>query len=258
MRRLLTRAIFGVAIIVACPVHAYRPFDGTDADVAQTGEVELELGPVEYLHANSDHILILPALIANYGFISGFEFVAEGRQAIQVDSAANGPRSQRIDAALSIKEILRNGCLQGVSGLSIANEWSILAPDTNSQQNWGGEISTIFSKRWSASTIHVNVVNELSKTRHYVTSIGPILEGPYTWRIRPVAEFIVARGFGNVRLSQRFSESALLGAIGRVRDNLSVDAALRYSRSVGSTEQEVRVGLTWLFEVSKSRESHGQ
>ena len=28
---------------------AYRPFDGTDAAVAETGEIEIELGPVEYL-----------------------------------------------------------------------------------------------------------------------------------------------------------------------------------------------------------------
>jgi hypothetical protein len=30
-------------------VEAYRPFDGTDAAVAETGEMEIELGPVEYL-----------------------------------------------------------------------------------------------------------------------------------------------------------------------------------------------------------------
>ena len=30
-------------------VEAYRPFDGTDAAVADTGDVEIELGPVEYL-----------------------------------------------------------------------------------------------------------------------------------------------------------------------------------------------------------------
>ena len=165
---------------------------------------------------------------------------------------------QITDAALSIKEVLRNGCLQGGSGLSIANEWSVLAPDTRSQQTWGGEISTIFSKRWSALTIHINVINELSRTRHYVSSLGPIIEGPYTWRIRPVAEFTVAREFGNYRLSQGFTESALLGAIGRVRDYLSPDVALRYARPMGSTEREVRVGLTWSFEVSNSRDFGGQ
>jgi hypothetical protein len=32
---------------------AYRPFDGTDAAVAETGEMEIELGPVEYLRAGA-------------------------------------------------------------------------------------------------------------------------------------------------------------------------------------------------------------
>jgi hypothetical protein len=41
--------IFGAVFAVAwvSPAHAYRPFDGTDADVLGHGEVEFELG---YLH----------------------------------------------------------------------------------------------------------------------------------------------------------------------------------------------------------------
>ena len=35
-------------------VEAYRPFDGTDAAVAETGELEIELGPVEYLRAGAE------------------------------------------------------------------------------------------------------------------------------------------------------------------------------------------------------------
>ena len=35
-------------------VKAYRPFDGTDAAVAETGEIEIELGPVEYLRAGAE------------------------------------------------------------------------------------------------------------------------------------------------------------------------------------------------------------
>ncbi len=257
MRIFLAGSVFCVAAVAACPVSAYRPFDGTDADVARVAEVELEIGPMGYLHANSDHALILPALIANYGFVSNFELVAEGRHELHLDSVANGPRSQITDAALSIKEVLRNGCLQGGSGLSIANEWSVLAPDTLSHQNWGGEVTTIFSKRWSALTIHINAINELSKTRHYVSSLGPIIEGPYAWRVRPVAEFIVAREFGSYRLSQGFTESVLLGAIGRVRDNLALDVGLRHARLIGSTEQEVRMGLTWSFEISTSYDTRG-
>ena len=50
---------------------AYRPFDGTDAAVAETGEMEIELGPVEYLRAGAERTLLAPDLRINYGFISG-------------------------------------------------------------------------------------------------------------------------------------------------------------------------------------------
>jgi hypothetical protein len=50
---------------------AYRPFDGTDAAVADTGDVEIELGPVEYLREEAKHMLFAPDLRVNYGFASG-------------------------------------------------------------------------------------------------------------------------------------------------------------------------------------------
>src|SRR6516225_7347133 len=45
---------------------AYRPFDGTDAAVAETGEIEVELGPVEYLRAGGERGLLAPDLGINY------------------------------------------------------------------------------------------------------------------------------------------------------------------------------------------------
>ena len=41
-------------------VEAYRPFDGTDAAVVETGEIEVELGPVEYLRAGAERALLAP------------------------------------------------------------------------------------------------------------------------------------------------------------------------------------------------------
>jgi len=35
---------------------AYRPFDGTDASVADLDHVEVELGPVEYLRSASQRL----------------------------------------------------------------------------------------------------------------------------------------------------------------------------------------------------------
>ena len=46
---------------------AYRPFDGTDAAVVETGETEIELGPVEYLRVGAERTLLAPDLRINYG-----------------------------------------------------------------------------------------------------------------------------------------------------------------------------------------------
>jgi hypothetical protein len=46
-------------------VEAYRPFDGTDAAVAEKGEIEIELGPVEYLRAGAERTLLAPDLRIN-------------------------------------------------------------------------------------------------------------------------------------------------------------------------------------------------
>ena len=46
-----------LAAVLTCwcdGAQAYRPFDGTDAAVADTGEVEIELGPVEYLREEAE------------------------------------------------------------------------------------------------------------------------------------------------------------------------------------------------------------
>ena len=59
-------------------VEAYRPFDGTDAAVADTGEIEIELGPIEYLREGAGRMLFAPDLRVNYGFISGWEASLEG------------------------------------------------------------------------------------------------------------------------------------------------------------------------------------
>lgn len=49
--------------------HAYRPFDGTDAAVAKPGEIEIEieLGPAEYLREGSERTLFAPSARFNYG-----------------------------------------------------------------------------------------------------------------------------------------------------------------------------------------------
>jgi hypothetical protein len=45
---------------------AYRPFDGTDAAIAEPGQVEIELGPAQYLQIGSERTLVAPTVVFNY------------------------------------------------------------------------------------------------------------------------------------------------------------------------------------------------
>jgi hypothetical protein len=240
------QAIHGIAgAIVLCwagTSAAYRPFDGTDADVAEPGEIELEIGPVGYHHQGSSRFIVAPALIANYGFAPDFEAVLEGRQYIPINATEDTRQIQ--DVALSVKSLLRHGSLQGGSGLSIAVENGLLLP--GSESRLGIHVGSIFSLRWPALTLHLNLGNDLYSAR-YDASVSLILEGPARWRIRPVAEILVERAFGPGGFWEGFAESALLGGIGRWTDALSFDTGVRFGRADGQREQEFRAGLTWAF-----------
>jgi hypothetical protein len=57
---------------------AYRPFDGTDAAVADPGEVEIELQPAGTLWVNAQPALVAPDIVYNYGLIKDWELVLQG------------------------------------------------------------------------------------------------------------------------------------------------------------------------------------
>jgi len=223
---------------------AYRPFDGTDADVAQPGEVELEIGPAGYRQEGSSRFIVAPAGVANYGFAPGFEAVLEARQDIQLDTAPLHRHVQ--DAAFSVKSLLRRGSMQGESGLSVALELGVLLPAFES--SLGTHVGSIFSLRLPAITLHLNLDNDLFSSVRYEATTSLILEGPYRWRLRPVAEVLVERQFGQGRFYDGLAESALLGGIGRWTDAVSFDVGVRVGRTSEHTEEELRAGFTWGFE----------
>jgi len=245
-RRCLRGAVV-VALAQTLPRHAsaYRPFDGTDAAVAASHEVELEVGPVGYHREGKDPFLVTPALVLNYGVAPGFELVLEGRD----DWALGTPRfrSDVTDVAFSLKTLLRPGSLQGRRGLSIAIESGLLLP--GSESRWGGHVSSIFSQRFSALTLHLNLNNNFLTSIRYEGGASLIAEGPETWRVRPVAEVLIQREFGSARLADGLAESLLVGAIAPWGDSFSFDLGLRYGWFERQHEEEGRLGFTWAFEL---------
>ncbi len=211
--------------------------------MAAPAEVEIELGPVGYLRVGPQDHLVAPMLVLNWGFVPRWELVVQGRGLLALGPDAPAPRYSVDEGGVFLKAVLREGCLQDREGPSIATEFGALLPTLNGPPGGlGAQATLIVSQRWPALTLHVNA--ELAWTPEGMIGWfgGAVLEGPDAWVVRPVGE-VVVEGQG----SSPVTVSGLLGAIGRVREGLSLDAALRVGTTGGVAEVEVRLGVTWAF-----------
>jgi len=231
--------------LVASPARAYRPFDGTDGDTAEVGEFELEIGPVHYYRQGAQNYLIVPALVLNLGIFERTELVIDTNEFDAIGPLQPGvPRVALLGDDVFLKHTFREGVLQGKSGPSIAAEGGLLTPEIHGVGKIGASLDVITSYRWSFGTLHWNEWFEATRDDHADLYTGLILEGPYGWRVRPVAELFYDKEF-----AASSTESALLGAIWRVRDDFSLDVALRGARVGVENAAEVRLGLTWSVEL---------
>src|SRR6185503_9819665 len=190
------------------------------------GELEVELGPVQRLREGQKRFLHAPALVANYGLPGDRELVLEGRRELARDREPGEPRSALVDNAVSFKHVLRRGVLQEEQGPSVAAEYSVLLPSVHGERGTGFSVGAALSQRWNAATVHLNAA--LARTREHEPEVftGVILEGPYAWAVRPVAEVFTEHASGSARV-----RSGLVGAIWRVRDGLSLDAGVRLAKA---------------------------
>ena len=223
---------------------AYRPFDGTDAAVAETGEMEIELGPVEYLRDGADRTLLAPDLRINYGFTPGWEASLEGEVAHGLSAGITG--TSVVESQALLKSVLREGNLQEKPGPSIATEFGVLLPGINAEHGTGAILTGIASQRWDWGTLHLNTQIALTREQHADYFLDTIIEGPHDWVVRPVSEIFYEQDVGQFR-----TRSALVGAIWQVQDNIAVDFGLRGARVNDHTAGEIRAGVTFAFGVTK-------
>jgi hypothetical protein len=230
-----------VTLLLALPARAYRPFDQTDADVAEPKHVELELGPIDYLRTRGEGSLA-PSFVVNYGILDRWELVFGGLAPVALSSG--GP-SWQLETALLAKAILREGTLQRAAGPSVALEFGALLPALHGSDGLGASATLIASQRWPVATIHLNLETDLTRDHQLAVVVGAIAEGPSSWAVRPVAEVFVAHPGTN----QPLTLSGLLGAIWRLSDAWSLDAAARLARVDGVGRLEIRAGLTVAFGI---------
>ena len=228
-----------LALTIGWPqgANAYRPFDSTDPAVAEPGEVEIELSPVSYRHDDSGDTWITPQLRFNYGFARNWELVIEGQ-----GEHAQGATGVLVENGAFLKHVVREGTLQGQTGPSLAIEIGTLLPGINDQSGFGAELAGIVGNQWSWGAIHFTAAATLTRDNRGEMFLGTILEGPSFGAVRPVAEIVYEREFGEAE-----TIAALAGVIWEVREGLAFDFAVRQAAVDGDPETEIRMGVTFAF-----------
>jgi hypothetical protein len=220
---------------------AYRPFDGTDAAVADKGELEIEFQPAGVRRDNGQNILVAPATVLNFGFYENWELVLEGQ--LETPFSPSGPSVLTANGAF-LKHVLREGVLQDKTGPSVATEFGLLLPDSDGSNQLGASVVGIVSQRFDWGTIHLNGEAALTRDHNADVFLGAIVEGPIKWKVRPVAEF-----FYEDEVNAARTVSGLLGAIWQVNDKLSFDVGFREALTNGHPVSEIRAGFTVGFEL---------
>jgi hypothetical protein len=228
-------------------VFAYRPFDATDADVADPGEYEIELGPLGYLHTADTNFVVVPNIVLNIGTRPGWEIVVEGQHRMRAHSEAGAPAHQLTDTGLFLKTLLRKGALQEETGPSIALEFGTLLPTLHDETGVGGAVLLAISFRRHLLTMHFNGEVAMSRSGAAELFGSMILEAMQDRQVRPVLELFVEGEAG----ASATVRSALIGAIWEASDRLSIDVGARMARADDRTERELRAGLTWSFQQDR-------
>ena len=105
--------------------HADRPFDGTDAVVADCDEIEFEIGLVDGDRVQGT-TTYTPELQINYGFLPNFELVVDVGGTLPLGDAGG---RMWLSSDVLVKHVFRAGSLQGHSGPSLAVQTGALLPD---------------------------------------------------------------------------------------------------------------------------------
>jgi hypothetical protein len=241
--RTVSVAALLAASLATAPLEAraLRPFDGTDATVTSAGDVEFELGPLQWVHADGTDAAV-PSLTVNVGVARDWE-VSVFAQAAAFFSGDVDRDFAWIDDGVVLKRILREGTQQGGRGPSVAVEVSSLLPATSPLDEFGARVTPVVSQTWKGVTAHLSA--NLLWTRDRDPAVGGdlILDG------FEIAEGVRLAAEGTVgwERDQGRVWSALAAVFWDPTDHLQLDLGFRVGRTFGATTRELRAGLTWWF-----------
>jgi hypothetical protein len=218
---------------------AYRPFVSTDAAVAESKDVEIELGYFNLDRTHHGNAISTPHMVLNYGIAKNMELVGEVNLQESPDVALTDP-------SVSVKAVLRDGVLQDKPGMSVATEVGPLLPSTvHHERSVGFEGIGIVSGKLDPVTVHVNGGGGLDRTGELFGVWGVIGELPVHPKLRLVAEVN-----GQSTQGAPPNNSALLGLIWQpTAKNLFLDVGVRHGISRAAPGWQFTLGLTYGFSL---------
>ena len=244
-RTLLVATMCALACVAPRPALAFRPFDGTDARVAEPHLFELEMSPLSYARMGSERSLIAPELSLNYGTGSGFEFSLEAASVMLMHPDPEGDSPRVEGAAFEFKKVLRRGVLQKRKGPSLATEESVVLPSRGqSHAGFGGSLIVSQPLPFASTMLHFTA--ELAQTPERQTGrfASVILDGPEAWPVRPVGELSWDRAGDESGI-----RGLLVGLVWQTRQGLTMDAAVKLLDGGEVNGLELRTGFTWHMQV---------
>src|SRR5689334_20743512 len=129
-RPMTAHACAGLLVAFWMRRSAIRPFVSTDAAVADVQGDRDRTRLFQFRAREGSTTFISPRAVLNYGLIHNFEVVGE----FAVEEPGHGS-ARLVDAALSVKAVLKEGVLQGKDGISFAIEAGPLLPSTNKEES---------------------------------------------------------------------------------------------------------------------------
>jgi hypothetical protein len=244
VRAIAMSALLSTALI-AGEARAYRPFDLTDADVAKRRNIEVELGPAEFIGVDAEHSLRAPNFSVNYGIATGRELTFDGAHHIALNPEEGEPRSQFEDVGIAMKQVMRRGSLQDLTGPSVAIENEITFPGRG-EKHLGAAAALIFSSASKRGSTHFNLEGERLPEGRNAGAVGMIFEASDKFGVAPAVELRVAAVDGGLP-----EHSVTAGLIYVPAEKTEYDVALRFARRGDEKTFEIRAGLTWQFSAQK-------
>jgi hypothetical protein len=235
-------------LLVATDAWCYRPFVGTDADVARLHDLEVETGLIGLSRDSGHNVYTIPnPLVLNYGLVRHVEVV--GQFAV---IAPDGQASQLSDPELAVKVVLKEGELQDQPGVSVALESSLLFSSTLPEENRiGFEEAFMFSRKLLGLTFHLNLGGGVERSASLpFAAYGLITEFPLSKRLRFVDEIN-----GESINTRTPDTSDLAGFLWEPYWNdVVIDAAYRRGLSAVSQTWSVQAGISIAFSLGKKGE----